>query len=391
VSTPRVDATVPAPISAVSKGRFLDTVLASIAQGVCVVDRDLTVQLTNDHFLDMFGFPSSYRLSGRPMADYVYWSVSRWIEDESERWDAVREVLDRFSLLPEERYEETWPDGRVVELWRKPLPDGGFVTTYTDVTDRAEAEVELIRARNVANEANRAKSEFLAIMSHELRTPLNAVIGFSEIMLTEMFGPLGHERYTEYTTDIHDSGKHLLELINDILDVAKIDVGKLAIRRQPINLRKLVKQEAGLLEPQASEAGLTLVTEFSEDLPELCADKTRLRQILINLMSNAIKFTAPGGSITVSARRADSDAISLSVADTGIGMSPRDVLLALEPFGQIQSAMSRNHSGTGLGLTIVKRLAEMHGGQLAIDSVEGRGTTVTVTLPLTPPEGEAGK
>ncbi len=362
--------------------RLLDSVLTCIAQGVCVVDRSLTVRLMNPRFIEMFDLPADYARPGRPVADYIEWSVARWTVDRAERRRLVEDVLHSFRTQPEQRFEETWPDGRVIELWRRPLPDGGFVTTYTDVTENADAEQELVEARNQADEANRAKSEFLAIMSHELRTPLNAIIGFSDVMQCGHFGPLGDARYVEYIGDIRNSGLLLLDLINDILDIAKIDAGKLVLYFEPLDAGALLRDDVKRMQPQADAAGVALRVELPADTVTVQADKTRLRQILLNLMSNAIKFTPRGGTVT--ARLVEvPGAVRFEVADTGVGMTDFEIQKALEPFGQVQSALSRNRGGTGLGLTIVKQLTELHDGSLSIDSVAGRGTCVSVTLPQT--------
>jgi two-component system, cell cycle sensor histidine kinase PleC len=238
----------------------------------------------------------------------------------------------------------------------------------------------LRKARDSADDANRAKTRFLANMSHELRTPLNAIIGFSDIMRSEIFGPVGAPKYKQYVSDINRSGSHLLQLINDILDVAKIEVGAQALNESVIDLAGTLKQCGQLVEPQARNAGVSLTVDASGRLPALCADPTRIRQIVLNLLSNAIKFTPAGGKVWLSAMLEPGGHLLLQVRDTGIGMKPEDVPRALQPFVQLDQA-PRGDPGTGLGLALVKTLVEAHGGTLAIESEPGKGTTVSVRLP----------
>ena len=240
---------------------------------------------------------------------------------------------------------------------------------------------QLDEEKRKAEMANEAKSEFLANMSHELRTPLNAIIGFSEIIKTETFGPVGSPKYREYAKDINDSGQHLLAVITDILDLSKIEAGKLDLQEETVDIAKVVDSCVVLVSERALDAGLTLVTEVAEDLPPLRADGRKLKQILINLLSNAIKFTPDGGMVTLKVwQRRDGDYV-FQVADTGIGIAPYDMARVLAPFGQVDSTLARKVEGTGLGLPLTKSLVEMHGGSFDLQSELGAGTTVTVRLP----------
>lgn len=239
---------------------------------------------------------------------------------------------------------------------------------------------EVTAALEKAEAGSQAKSQFLATMSHELRTPLNAVIGFAEIQLDQTFGPLGHPRYLDYAEDIRNSGKHLLGLINDILDFSKLDAGHLELHEEAVSMRALIVEVAHLMEPQADKAGVSIRIDMAAGLPEIRGEARRLRQVLLNLLSNAIKFTPRGGEVTVGAT-AGPDGLAVSVRDTGIGMAPEDIDTALEAFGQVDSRLSREYEGTGLGLPLARLLVELHDGRLEIDSVVGNGTTVTVTLP----------
>ena len=252
-----------------------------------------------------------------------------------------------------------------------------------DNTERKLAEIALEDAKLQAEMANRSKSEFLATMSHELRTPLNAIIGFAELIMSEMFGPVGAACYRDYASDIHASGAHLLELINEILDLSKIEAGRFILSPELVDLDQLVESCVSLVRPRAEEGYLTLAAEIPRDVPMVWADELRLKQILLNLLSNAVKFTPAGGNVRVDARRVD-DLVAVVITDTGIGMRPDEIGVALEPFRQLESPLSRRYEGTGLGLPIAKRLTEALGGQLVIESAEGAGTKVTVMLPGAP-------
>ncbi len=359
-------------------------------------------------------------------------------------WDARRRLLlwnqsfaDAFKLGPEllrqrvsyeavaaaaaanirrERHDTTNPDVRVIELsngeWlhivERRAADGGIITVGVDITPlkrkeeelaknerrlsdalaRAESQEYRIKAlareaheeRQRAEEASRAKSTFLANMSHELRTPLNAVIGFSEIMAKELFGPIGNPQYKQYSTDIFDSGNHLLDLINDILDMAKIEAGKLTLQPRPLDPSVAIEQAVRLTKRKAEEKGLSIVVD-AENLGEIEADHRAVKQILLNLLSNAVKFTDQG-AIMVHARGSASG-MTLRVVDTGCGIPPEHLPRLARPFEQVEQELTRVNAGTGLGLALTKSLAEMHGGKLAIQSEVGRGTIVTITLPRT--------
>jgi signal transduction histidine kinase len=240
------------------------------------------------------------------------------------------------------------------------------------------AEVTL--ALEAAAAGSQAKSQFLAAMSHELRTPLNAIIGFSELLKREMFGPLGDGRYRDYAQNIYDSGNHLLGLINDVLDFSKLEAGRFELQDDTVDLARTIADTVGIIGHQVEHSGLRLTVEVAQPLPLVRADDRRLRQILLNLIANSIKFTPEGGEVRISAS-ADIQGVTLAVADTGIGMSAEDIPTALDRFGQIDSRLSRKYDGTGLGLPLSKRLAELHGGSLEITSAIGAGTTVTVRLP----------
>jgi len=242
------------------------------------------------------------------------------------------------------------------------------------------SETKLNHALHSANTANETKSAFLATMSHELRTPLNAIIGFTELMQCALFGPLGHPKYVEYVDDVNKSGKHLLALINDILDLSRLDAGKAQLVEAPFSLYQTITDVCRSLQPLAYLGHLKLTANLPPNLPGLKADQRRVRQVVLNLVSNAVKFTPPGGTVTICAAERDGE-LTVTVNDTGIGMSKADLPKAMEQFGQVDPHLSRKHEGTGLGLPLAKKLVEIHDGSFDIRSEPNVGTTVTVTFP----------
>ncbi len=240
---------------------------------------------------------------------------------------------------------------------------------------------DLALARDQAEDASRTKSMFLATMSHELRTPLNAIIGFSELIGGEMFGPVGNDSYREYANDIRDSGQHLLDLINNILDLSKCESGSDDLHEENIEISELTRSARWLVTGRAQDGNVELETELADDAPMLRADKLKLKQILINLLSNAIKFTDTGGKVTLKAWCSVNGGYVFQVMDTGIGIALEDIPKALSPFQQIDNRLNRKYEGTGLGLPLSKSLMEMHGGSLDLQSQVGVGTTVTVRFP----------
>jgi two-component system cell cycle sensor histidine kinase PleC len=312
-------------------------------------------------------------------------------------------------------FERQLADGRWLQVNELKTRDGGTVSVGSDITlikqhqeklvdserrlmatihdlslarraeeERARELVELnrkyMRETERAEAANRAKSEFLANMSHELRTPLNAIIGFSELMESGLFGPLGSDRYEEYASDIAGSGKYLLGVINDILDMSKIEAGQFSMEREEIDLCPLIRETVRVVSLQAAEKSITVETQIAESMT-IVADRRAIKQIVINLLSNAVKFTGQGGHISVRARNV-SGALMLTIEDTGCGI-PKEALGKLgRPFEQVENQFSKSHTGSGLGLAISKSLAELHGGALKIRSTEGVGTIVSVRIPV---------
>ena len=238
----------------------------------------------------------------------------------------------------------------------------------------------LIAAKEAAEAANRAKSEFLANMSHELRTPLNAIIGFSGMMSDRMFGPLD-DKYAEYAGIIGDSGRHLLAIISDILDLSKADADRMMLAEERVEIEDVVELGSKIVEDMARRAQIQFVSEIEAKLPPVIGDPAKLTQILVNLLSNAVKFTPPGGQVRLRVGQRAHRGITFQVEDTGVGMSPDQIPIALAPFGQISNSLTRRHDGVGLGLPLTKRLVELHGGTMELDSEPGKGTTASVHLP----------
>jgi len=264
--------------------------------------------------------------------------------------------------------------------------DGSLIGEFSDLMGHAvpqKKQAIALRAAKVDAElASKAKSEFIANMSHELRTPLNAIIGFSDMLHTRTV--TDPEKVHQYSGYIKQAAEHLLELINGILDVSKIQAGKLSVEKEPVELGPILASCLLIIEARAREKRIAVESSVADPLPLLLADPLRLKQILINLLGNAVKFTAEGGRLRVNARAHSPEAALITVEDTGIGMSVAEIETALRPFGQVDSAFNKRHEGTGLGLPIAYALARLHGGDLHITSEKGRGTLVSVTLPLAP-------
>jgi PAS domain S-box-containing protein len=390
---------------------IFSTLIENLPVGVTLVGGDLCFVAFNKPFLDIYELEPAMLRIGDPFEKFIRYHAQRGEYGPGDIDDQMRLRVERALDPQPHHFERKRPNGQVVEIRRVPLPGGGFVTTYIDVTEarqrefdledtRArlerqaqelnEARIEAERARAAADAASRAKSLFLANMSHELRTPLNAILGFSEVTREAMMGPLD-ARYRDYAREIHASGQYLLRLINDVLDTSKIEVDRMELHEETVDLADVVGECQRLLRERAEDGQLTLTAELPPGLPLLLADRLRIKQILLNLLSNAMKFTPAGGHIAVVARLPVEGGLLIEIADSGIGMRAEDIPVALEPFRQVENPLTRHYEGTGLGLPLAKALVELHGGRLTIDSQPGHGTIVHVWLPprrLSPQGGE---
>jgi two-component system cell cycle sensor histidine kinase PleC len=369
--------------------------------------------LCNSNYRQLHGLNEEDAVRGQPYATLM---------------EAARQPIIRAQMAPGDRdeggrsFEAQLEDGRWLQINERRTKDGGFVSVGTDITQIKQHEGKLmdgeqrlvatiadlqssrealeLQARQLvdlaeqyatekdrAEDANRIKSEFLANMSHELRTPLNAIIGFSEIMRSGMFGGLGSPKYNEYCGDIHDSGTYLLGVINDVLDMSRIEAGRFRLNTEDLLLDDLIEEALRVATAQAEARSLRLTSEIQKNI-RFTGDRRALRQILINLLSNAAKFTLNGGRITFRARVVGG-AVVLTIGDTGIGI-PKTALSKIgRPFEQVQNQFTKSHRGSGLGLAITRSLIELHGGALRILSQEGEGTIVSVRMPISREAAEA--
>ena len=270
--------------------------------------------------------------------------------------------------------------GRWLRMTGSATSEGGTIIFFSDFTIIKEREESLRKAKQEAEAANAAKTRFLANMSHELRTPLNAIIGFSEIISGELFGPLGNGKYLDYSGDILRSGRHLLAVINDVLDLVKSESGRMSLKAREIDMREVLRDCAAMMGEQCRLGGLTFTVSGLETELPVTGDPAKLRQVFLNLLSNAAKFTAAGGTVNLMAEDAG-DFVRVTVGDTGIGMSPDDVAVAMHPFGQVDNRLERRYEGTGLGLPLTKALVALHGASMAIESEPSHGTRIAIMFP----------
>ena len=376
--------------------------IETIPEAFVLWDADNRLVLCNSNFQDLHDLPDEAITVGASYESVVAAGSQPVVRNK---------IIPNGSSVPGARtFEAQLEDGRWLHISERRTKDGGYVSVGTDISALKAHEERLVDSekkliatvadlrasqqrsaelaeqfaveKTRAEEANLAKSKFLANMSHELRTPLNAIIGFSEIMESGMFGPLGADKYQEYCSDIRSSGQYLLDVINDILDMSKIEAGRIRLEFEDLALDPLLAEAMRVLAARAQEKELELTAKIAPELG-LRADRRALKQIALNLLSNAVKFTPHGGRVTVRGRRADG-CIVLCIADTGIGIA-KDALTRLgRPFEQVESQLTKSHQGSGLGLAISKSLVELHGGRMRIRSTLGKGTTVVVRLPLEP-------
>ncbi len=342
---------------------------------------DGKIIFANDRGVKLLGASSRDQVIGRSLVEFLH------PDHRTQAQDRNRRLLAGEAVDPVVEGKIVRIDGTVIDVERSVsgCTYGGepaLQSVLYDITGRKAGEQTIVTAQEDAVLANRAKSEFLANMSHELRSPLNAMIGFAELIGGESFGPLGDARYRDYAQDISDSGKHLLALINDILDLSRIESGRMGLQEENIDVAVTIRSCLRFVGERARNGELELVAEIDEAMISLLrADLRMFKQIVFNMLSNAIKFTPPGGKVTIRAWHNRRGGYSIQVEDNGIGMALDDIPKALSRFGQIDSASGRKYQGTGLGLPLTKSLAELHGGSLDLQSEVGAGTTVTVRFP----------
>jgi len=327
------------------------------------------------------GIPAATTL-GTLFEDHLRDMVEKGLAPDSigreENW--IQERMERHRN-PGEPFEMVRQDGTWLLVHEQRVADGSTAIISTDITKRKQAEENLRNALIRAEEGSKAKSVFLANMSHELRTPLNSIIGFSETIKAQMFGPIGNAKYQEYAEDINASGTHLLEVISDILDISKIEAGGAVIAEDSIDLPELVDQAFVMLKERADNNGVILSRSFLMDCPMLRADPRHIKQIVINLVTNAVKFTPNGGKVSLDISLDLNQGILITIQDTGVGIEAKDIEKVLEPFEQVGDIYSRTYEGTGLGLPLAKSLVELYGGHLNLESTPGKGTSVTIGFP----------
>ncbi|SDG72881.1 sensor histidine kinase [Roseospirillum parvum] len=363
----------------------LKEIIDALPQGIAVVAPSGHLVAANGPFASLLGLPSGLARAGASYRAVLDDLVARRVLDPTP-WDGDPQACVEAELaalegpLPEPS-EWTVPDGPTLRVERVRLADGGLLTTYVDITVLKRAEAQEREAKEAAERANQAKAIFLANVSHELRTPLNAIIGFSEVLASELFGPLGARAYQTYAGDILSSASHLLDLINDILDMSKAEAGKIDIDPESLDPGAEIRAALRMVAAAARRAQVRLVPDLPAASPRLNADRRRLRQMLINLMSNAIKFSPPEGAVRVTLGREADGALCIAIEDQGIGMDADGLARALEPFGQVDNKLSRRHEGTGLGLPLTRALIELHGGTLRLDTAPGQGTRAGLIFP----------
>jgi signal transduction histidine kinase len=393
------------------KNATLSAILRELPDAVQVFDRDGKLVAWNEQIFTLADLGPEEReriLSAPDMARAFRMTLAErgdYGMGDPEELVAGREETARSGTST--HFQRQTASGRWLDIRGVPTADGGWLGSYRDVSEEVARQHELrdayerlegqatmlcataedlARAREVAETASRSKSAFLANMSHELRTPLNGVIGFADLMARQVYGPLGHPRYVEYVRDISESGRHLLDLINDVLDFSKVDAGKLELQEDDVDIVATADSAIRMVRPRAQTAGvaLELYDEVSHSIAGIRVDERRLKQIVLNLVSNAVKFTPEGGRVTVTVALAEDTGrkgIAVTVADTGIGIDAADLPRVMEAFGQVDHGLNRRQEGTGLGLPLTKRLIELHGGELRIESALGAGTTMVVWLP----------
>jgi signal transduction histidine kinase len=352
--------------------------LETSREGVLLIGPDGRILLVNERVREFFPSVSGQSLAGTEFSRVATLAATHLAGGAS--IPTLKELGIARDTAASGSAERQLLDGRWIRITGSIAGDGAFIFFLSDLTAIKEREENFRMAKHAAEAASAAKSRFLANMSHELRTPLNAIIGFSEMISGEIFGPVGNNRYAEYATDIVRSGRHLLDIINSVLDLSRSDAGKLKLQNEVVDVRYVLRDCSKMLRDLCDAGNLTLDNLEPEEPAVVAGEKAKLRQIFLNLLSNAVKFTEPGGRISIAVRQ-DAEMVTIEIADTGIGMSADDIAVALTPFGQVDNRLARRYEGTGLGLPLTKSLVDLHNGSLEIESAPMVGTTVRVHLP----------
>lgn len=349
------------------------------------MDQDLRFSFFSARFTEVTGVPTEWLLGKTRQESGIAQSLDPEVF-EGHLADLAAHRPFRNFVHPRTKAsgEEVWLSISGVPHFDEDGSFLGYRGTGTDITQQKQTDDALLAAKEHAERADAAKTEFVANMSHELRTPLNAIIGFSEVMKNQVFGEIGNSRYIDYAKDINASGTHLLAIINDILDASKLETGEFSISIVDVDIRSLLRECEVMVTDRLTRSGLSLELHVEDTLKTVRADTLRLRQVLLNLMTNAIKFTTSPGRVSVSVKRMAGHGIEFTVEDTGRGIAKADISRILEPFTQVDAADTEQFEGTGLGLYLAKHLVEKHGGTLAIESELGVGTCVRFSLPAEP-------
>ncbi|HXE29582.1 MAG TPA: PAS-domain containing protein [Stellaceae bacterium] len=359
----------------------LRATMENMDQGVAMYDKEQRMVLWNSRMREFLDLPEEFFDREHTFGEYLRYTGQRG--EFGEDVDIEEEVKKRLATVGQRvTFERVRPDGSIIEIHRNPIPGGGFIAIFTDITERKKAELALMEAKQAAEAASRTKSDFLANMSHELRTPLNAIIGYSQ-MLQEEAGDEGHDDYLPDLAKIENAGTHLLNLINGILDLSKIEAGRMTVFIEKVTVPSVLAEVRGIIDPLAAKNGNKLVIDCANDVGVIDSDITKLKQSLLNLLSNASKFTKDGTVTLTVARRhnGSADTIDFTVSDTGIGMTPEQMEKLFQAFAQADSSTTRKYGGTGLGLAITRHFARMLGGDVAVTSEVGKGSSFTLSLP----------
>ena len=370
------------------KTDVLEATLQSVDHGIAMFDHNFRLIAANRSYYQLLDIPEAEFPLGTSFEAFLRHVAERGEFGLGCVEEQVVERLQVAQRLQPYHFERTRADGTVIEARRMPTAHGGFVTTYADITERKARENELKAAKAAAERTSEIKSLFLAKMSHELRTPFNAIIGFAEIIANQSFGEdrQAIEAYAGYAGEIRESGQHLLDVVNNILDLSKIEAGRMAVMIDRFDLRQTLHSSLSMMRELSRSQGVSITLSAPDPLPETRADERAVKQIITNLLSNALKFTPEGGSIALSAHPTGCGGFEIAVSDTGVGIPSDQIDRVLLPFEQIDNRYSRSTGGTGLGLALVKGLVELHGGSLRVDSTVGHGTTVTASFPAAPPD-----